>query len=83
MKKAAFYLSLVLVALVLVTGTGLQAISFIIISILTYINAYTKKDVKPLILVICIVMFLINAFAPISLIDMVAWVILGILSYGK
>ena len=83
MRKTAFYLSVVFTLLVLFIGTGLQSISFVVVSALTYLNAFTKKEVKPWILVVCILMFLLNMSPPASGIDLVAWTLIAILSLIK
>lgn len=82
-RKIAFYLSCVFVLLLLVWGTALQALPFVIIMALTYLNSYGKKDLKILIAVIAVIMLILNLTIPPSFEDAIAWLAIGGLSLVK
>lgn len=83
MNKAGFYFSTICALLVLLLGTGLQAASFIAVSVLSGLNVYAKKNFYPAILAISIFMFLINLTGEVSLVDLMAWVAIAWLTYKK
>lgn len=82
MKKALFILATIMAILVLFTGTGLQALMFIVVAIAGFF--YIKNDgLKPLIIVIAVLMALLNLTAEVSVIDFVFWMIIGIMATLK
>lgn len=82
MNKAGFYLSVSFAVLSLLLATGLQALPFVVVAVLSGFNVFAKKNFYPFILVISILMFLINLEA-VSLIDIVAWFAIAVLTYEK
>lgn len=82
MRKAAFYLSVLFLILALIFATGIQALPFLAIAVLTGFNVYTEKDLRVWIIVLSVLMVLIN-LSLFSWIDIVAWAAIGLLSLER